>query len=111
MNRYFLPLSVLLAMLGSLAANSPAQAQFLPQSGGVPQQGAIILQGNPAPGSRFTHTINSVKDQQDQRSERSAVDSLRLQQQMDRQNQMTQTLSNVMKRTSETQSNITGNLK
>ncbi len=54
---------------------------------------------------------NSLKSQLDSMNEMSEMTSLRLQMAMDRRSKFVETLSNIMKKTSDTQSAIVGNLK
>jgi hypothetical protein len=54
---------------------------------------------------------NSLKSQLDSMSEMSETESLRLQMAMDRRSKFVETLSNIMKNISDTQSSIIGNLK
>ena len=55
--------------------------------------------------------VNSRKLPKDQLAELGAEDQLKLQQQMDRRSKMQQSMSNIMKKESDTSSSVSGNLK
>ncbi len=55
--------------------------------------------------------VNSRKLPKDQLAELGVEDQLKLQQQMDRRSKMQQSMSNMMKKESDTSSSVSGNLK
>lgn len=72
----------------------------------------VRLQSPPAPTYASLQELqNSLKSELDSMNEMSEMESLRLQMAMDRRSKFMETLSNLMKKTSDTQSSLIANLK
>ncbi len=70
-----------------------------------------VTQPRPMPKAEFDRQLNLNKDDLDSLSEMGEMESLRLQMAMDRMSKMESALSNLMKKTSDTQSGIIRNTK
>lgn len=79
--------------------------------GGVRFAEACLADGPVTSKQQLDAAVDAVKGQLDSMSEMGEMESLRLQMAMDRMSKMMQTLSNILKKLSETSNSITQNLK